>query len=228
MNIKRTDREIRTASVRLERKNVQETGQFEGYGSVFGVKDSYDEVVARGAFAESLKAHKEAGTMPALLWQHRADTPIGVYTEMYEDEKGLYVKGALALGTQKGKEAHELLLSGALNGLSIGFMPKQAERPKGEAITTLTEIDLWEVSLVTFPANTAARVSGAKASKEISRLADWKSFERHLREEGGYSQDNATAMVAIAKRLADGEREAREAKAAVADSAERALAIFNI
>lgn len=217
----------RTATVRLERKALGAEGQFEGYGSVFGIKDSYDEIVARGAFRDSLEQHKEAGTLPAMLWQHDPMQPIGHYVEMYEDEKGLYVKGQLALDTQKGREAHALLKAGALNGLSIGFMPVRSEVVEDSNLRTLTEVDLWEVSLVTFPANGASRVSGTKAMDRISRLADWKSVEKYLREEGGFSNDGATAMVAAVKRIRDAEREARSAKAAIQSSAARMQALLS-
>ena len=120
-------------------------------------------MIAAGAFVGSLGAHKAAGTMPAMLWQHDADEPIGVWTEMTEDKKGLRVKGQLALETVRGKEAHALLKLGALNGLSIGFVSKQWAYDRESEVRTLTEIDLWEVSLVTFPANPKARVTHIKS-----------------------------------------------------------------
>lgn len=216
----------RTATVRLEQKKMTESGQFEGYGSVFGVKDSYGEIVAPGAFAESLRQHAASGTLPALLWQHDARMPIGSYVEMREDDRGLFVRGQLELDVQKGREAHRLLMSGAVNGLSIGFIPSKWEWDEDEGTRTLTEIDLWECSLVTFPANSDARVSGTKAFERISSLADWKSFERHLREEGGFSNETATAMVAAAKRIRDGEREAQSAKASFKTSSDRLLKLL--
>ena len=116
-------REVRSFALQI--KAAGDDGTVEGYGSVFGVRDNYDDVIAKGAFVQSLKDHKAAGTMPAMLWQHDADKPIGVWTEMVEDEKGLRIKGQLAMETVKGKEAHALLKMGALNGLSIGFMSKE-------------------------------------------------------------------------------------------------------
>lgn len=213
--------QTRTATVRLEQKAVGTEGEFEGYGSVFGVLDSYDEIVAPGAFRQSIEDHQRAGTMPAMLWQHDPYAPIGHYTEMREDQTGLYVKGQLALETQQGREAHALLKAGALNGLSIGFMPHRSEYNDDTGQRTLTEVDLWEVSVVTFPANGAARVSGTKALNRISSLTDWKSVERYLREEGDFSNDGATAMVAAVKRIRDSEREARDAKAAIQSQAAR-------
>jgi HK97 family phage prohead protease len=214
--------EVRSQQVRLERKQVNSEGEFEGYGSVFGVEDSYGDVVAQGAFAESLKEHASAGTMPALLWQHNTSEPIGVYLEMREDERGLYVKGQLERETQRGKEAHALLKSGALNGLSIGYMPRKWEFDEETNIMTLQEVDLWECSLVTFPANSSARVSGFKAKQKIDSLADWKSFEKTLRD-AGFSNDAAAGMAASARRIRDSERDARAAMTEIHAGHERLL-----
>lgn len=216
----------RTAAVRLEQKQVGETGSFEGYGSVFGVKDSYDEIVSKGAFLSSLEAHRKAGTLPALLWQHDPSTPIGVYTEMYEDEKGLYVKGQLELETQKGREAFALLKSGALNGLSIGFVPVTSIRDEKTGIKTVSEIDLWECSLVTFPANRSARVSGTRAIERISGLTSWKDVEDYLRDECEASNKAAAAIVAAVKRIRDDERDAQSEKARLKANADRLLEIL--
>ncbi len=181
----------------LDLKAANDDGTVEGYGSVFGVRDSYDDVIASGAFQASLAAHKKAGTMPAMLWQHDSDKPIGVWTEMVEDSKGLRIKGQLALETMRGKEAHALLKMGALNGLSIGFVSKQWAYDRDTDIRTLTEIDLWEVSLVTFPANGSARVTNVKA---VDELATPKDAERALRD-AGYSKTDATAFVSRVMRM---------------------------
>lgn len=209
--------------VKLDRKTLSEDGTFEGYGSVFGVEDSYGDIVAPGAFKDSLAEHAEQGTLPALLWQHRSDQPIGVYEEMREDDRGLYVKGRLELETQGGKEAYALMKSGAINGLSIGFMAKKWEWDDDDGILTLLEIDLWEVSIVTFPANGQARVSGTKSIEEIDGLATWKSFEANLRDAGGYSRSAAAAMVAAARRISDDERDAQDDFAAFKASSDRLI-----
>ncbi len=177
-----------------------EDGTIEGYGSVFGVRDNYDDVIAKGAFIASLADHKSAGTMPAMLWQHDADKPIGIWTEMVEDAKGLRIKGQLALETVKGKEAHALLKMGALNGLSIGFMSVPGtSKYNEEGVRVLTQIDLWEVSLVTFPANEKARVTNVKSSSE---LATPKDAERVLRD-AGFSKADATAFVSRVMRMGE-------------------------
>lgn len=209
-------------NIRLTQKSVTDTGEFEGYGSVFGNEDSAGDIVAQGAFAASLAEHKSQGTMPALLWQHDSRKPIGVYTEMREDSRGLFVKGKLELDTQLGREAHVLLKAGALNGLSIGYMIKRWERSEeDDNIWTLLELDLWECSIVTFPANEQARVSGVKMKDQASGLATWKQYETFLREEGGFSKEAAAAMAASARRIRDNERDAREAMKAISATNDR-------
>jgi HK97 family phage prohead protease len=174
-------------------KAVSEDGLFSGYGSVFGVVDSYKEVVAPGAFSESLQ-----GRMPSLLWQHRSGEPIGVYTAVKEDPVGLHVDGKLALKTARGAEAYELLKMGAISGLSIGFVPREDSYDKVTGIRTLKKLDLWEVSLVTFPANDAARVSAVKAIGQIKTIRD---VEACLRESGGFSKSETLALIASIKSL---------------------------
>ena len=186
-----------TRSYALQIKATGSDGAIEGYGSVFDVIDSYDDAIAKGAFSKSIGEHKSAGTMPAMLWQHDSSQPIGIWTEMSEDDKGLTLKGKLALDTEKGKEAHALLKMGALNGLSIGFMSKQWAYDKDTDIRTLTEIELWECSIVTFPANSKARITGVKSSDEITTLKD---AERVLRD-SGFSKQDALAFVSRVKTL---------------------------
>jgi uncharacterized protein len=190
-------RQVRSFALEIR---AAEDGTIEGYGSVFGVRDNYDDVIAKGAFIASLADHKSAGTMPAMLWQHDADKPIGIWTEMVEDAKGLRIKGQLALETVKGKEAHALLKMGALNGLSIGFMSVPGtSKYNDDGVRVLTQIDLWEVSLVTFPANEKARVTNVKSSSD---LATPKDAERVLRD-AGFSKADATALVSRVMRMGE-------------------------
>ena len=135
--------------VPLSLKSVSDSGEFEGYGSVFGVKDSHDDVVMSGAFAASLRAWSDRKALPALLWQHRMDEPIGVYTEMKEDDVGLYVRGRLLIDDDPlAKRAHAHMKAGSLTGLSIGYVLKDWEYDRSKEAFLLKEIDLWEVSLV--------------------------------------------------------------------------------
>jgi len=138
----------KTMDFAFEVRAAGDEGQIEGYGSVFGVRDSYDDIVAPGAFRASLAEHRAAGTMPAMLWQHNSDEPIGVWTEMEEDEKGLRVKGQIILETERGRGAYALAMRNGLRGLSIGFMSKAWSYDDKSGIRTVTEVDLWEVSLV--------------------------------------------------------------------------------
>ena len=200
----------KTGALPLYVKNVNADGSFDGYGSVFDVKDIYDEIVVSGAFLESLSVHEKARTLPAMLWQHRVDKPIGIYTEMREDEKGLFVEGCLALDTQMGKEAYNLLKMGALNGLSIGYRVRKSNFDETTGIRTLEQLDLWEVSLVTFPANNQSRIDTVKGDFSVmDRFAD---VERHLRDAYGASQAEATAIVAVTRRLEQKYREGVKAK----------------
>jgi len=182
-------------------KEVAEDGSFIGYGSVFDTVDSYREKVARGAFLRSLNAHAEKGTSPALLWQHRSDEVIGIWDKMYEDDIGLVGEGRLNLDVAKGREAHSLMkmtnASGAraIAGLSIGFMPKAYEDDNEQRIRTLTDVDLWEVSIVTFPANQDAMISEVRAAFAAGKVPEKRDVEAILRD-SGLSRKAAQALLA--------------------------------
>lgn len=210
-----------TRAFALSLRATGDDGTVEGYGSVFGQRDSYDDVIEPGAFAGSLAEHRAAGTMPAMLWQHDPEEPIGVWTEMAEDDRGLRVKGRLVLESERGRAAHALLKAGALNGLSIGFMAKSWGYDRDTSIRTLTEIDLWEVSLVTFPAQSRARVTSVK-SADVAGIDTIRQAEKALRD-AGFSGDAAGAFVAQVKRIVLAERDARDAAARAAEAAERLL-----
>lgn len=184
----------------FEVKAVDEDGTFTGYGSVFGVKDSYEEIVAPGAFAESLAAWKSAGRLPPVLWQHRAGEPVGPYLEMAEDSIGLSLKGQLLVkDVQRAREARALMAAKAVNGLSIGFVTREDSYDRVSGIRTLKKVDLWEVSIVTFPANPAAQISTVKSA--VGALKTLADVERHLREQHGVSKAEAVALVSHIKTL---------------------------
>ncbi|MDE9544217.1 HK97 family phage prohead protease [Xenorhabdus bovienii] len=169
----------------LNMKSVSDSGEFEGYGSVFGLKDSTDDIVLPGAFANTLKLWKEKGSLPALLWQHRMDEPIGIYTEMKEDETGLYLKGRLLIEDDPlARRAHAHMKAGSLSGLSIGYVLKDGEYDRTKAAFLLKDLDLWEVSLVTFPANDDARVSNVKSALVRGDIPTSDCIERVLRDIG--------------------------------------------
>ncbi|CQJ34943.1 HK97 family phage prohead protease [Yersinia enterocolitica] len=180
----------------LKLKSVSDSGEFEGYGSVFGVKDSYDDIVVPGAFIKSLNAWRDKNALPAMLWQHRMDEPIGIYTEMKEDDVGLFVKGRLLIDDDPlAKRAHAHMKAGSLTGLSIGYMLKDWEYDRNKEAFLLKEIDLWEVSPVTFPSNDEARVSDVKSAFSRGETPSPKSIERVLRDVG-LSRTQAKAFMA--------------------------------
>ena len=130
----------------------------EGYASLFGQTDQGGDIVKKGAYGGSLKKLMRAGRSVKMLWQHDPAQPIGVWDELREDDKGLYVKGRLLESVEKGREAAALIGAGAIEGLSIGDRTKRAAKTaQGKRI--LTELELWEVSLVTFPMLPSARVA---------------------------------------------------------------------
>ena len=136
-------------------------GAFEGYASLFGIADQAQDVVMAGAFRASLARRGASGIK--MLWQHDPAMPIGVWDEIAEDARGLYVAGRLDLGVAKARELHALMRSGAVDGLSIGFRTERARRDAGTGLRRLLEVDLWEISLVTFPMLPQARVSVVKS-----------------------------------------------------------------
>lgn len=149
---------------------VAEDGRIEGYASLFGEADQSGDVVTRGAFADSLTAARASGRAVKLLWQHDPAQPIGVWDSVAEDERGLRVRGRLLTEVRRGAEALALLRAGAVDGLSIGYRAVRAgRRPEGGRI--LQEVELWEVSLVTFPMLPSARASAAAADADEEALA---------------------------------------------------------
>ncbi len=139
---------------------VEDGTKIEGYASLFGKCDQGGDVVAAGAYGRSLERLAASGRRVKMLWQHDPAQPIGVWDEVREDERGLFVKGRILTDVDKGREAVALIEAGAIDGLSIGYRTVRAQKDdKGQRL--LSELELWEVSLVTFPMLPDARV-GAK------------------------------------------------------------------
>lgn len=137
------------------------TGIFTGYASLFGIADTQNDIVERGAFAASLLKRGTAGIR--MLWQHDPAEPIGTWLSLAEDPVGLRVTGRLVTQTARGREALDLMAAGAVDGLSIGFKAVRAEGRRRGGPRRLFEVDLWEVSVVTFPALSGARVTRVAA-----------------------------------------------------------------
>ena len=176
---------LHTLDAQLELKTTGDGGYFEGYAAVFGNVDRDGDVVMKGAFQQSLKIRT-----PVLLWQHSAKDPIGRFDVVREDDKGLFVRGRLTM-TGRGLEAYELMKMGALTGLSIGFVTREARRDPVTGVRTITRADLMEVSLVTFPANELARVETVKADA----ITTERQFEVFLRD-NGFSRRRAKVITA--------------------------------
>ncbi len=162
----------KTAPV-LEIKSLKDSGEFEGYGSTFGGEpDAYGDVIAEGAYSDSLAAHKAKGTMPKLFWQHNADEPIGKWTDAVEDTHCLLMRGKLNMDVQRGREAYALLKAGDIDGLSIGYRIKEYSVDTDTGIWTLEKLDLIEVSIVSVGANENAVVQSVKAAKAVHDLTE--------------------------------------------------------
>lgn len=174
-------------------------GIIEGYGSVFGGVDAYGDTIQQGAFTDTLRVRK-----PKMLWQHRMDMPIGVWDDVYEDAKGLHVRGRIAK-TTLAQDARELAQMGALDGLSIGFRTVSDEMRGNNRV--IKQVDLYEVSLVTIPADKQAIITSVKS------LASAGSVEAALREIG-FSRAEAKAFVA---RGWGGVRDLRDAESTLPD-----------
>lgn len=172
-----------------------EEGIFEGYGSVFGNVDADGDVIEPGAFRKSLQLHQASKTQPALLWMHDPHHPVGRYLEIREDAQGLYVKGQLILESTQGRDAYALLKGGAINGLSIGYVPKDWELDKGQKTRRLKAVDLWEISLVTFPANTLARVMTVKSKMAAGDIPTLEELEGFLSQECGMNQKETQILL---------------------------------
>lgn len=161
---------------------------FSGYASVFDYLDSQMDIVQKGAFSKSLMKNPNV----KMLWQHDRYQPIGKYTKLMEDAKGLYVEGEICLDVPQGKATYGLLKQGALDSLSIGYITKDAEITNG-GVRILKELDLFEISVVTFPANDMAMIDGVKSFVQARGFKDItiRDFERKLRDVFNCTQSEA-------------------------------------
>lgn len=194
MYVKDSGRKYRQRELSFKAEAVTDDGRFKGYASVFGVVDSYREIVAPGAFTESLRRINESGrTLPA-LWHHISSQPIGGYDLLAEDERGLYVEGFLLTeDIPQARVAYATMKRNIVTGLSIGYYIESEEWNEKDRILTLTKVDLVEVSVVTFPACDEARAEAVRAKLARGVMPTIRELEVILREQG-FSRSQSAAI----------------------------------
>jgi HK97 family phage prohead protease len=208
------DLEIRRLAKPFRVQTVDEGRTFTGHGSVFDdphptsswrLPPDWADVTRQGAFKKTLSEHKKAGTMPAMLFNHDMDNCIGCYTEAAEDGDGLLLTGKVAQSarTPAGGDIYELMTMGALNGLSIGFSVEKCKLDEKSKVREITEISLFETSIVTIPAQSSARVTDVKSVLNIRHL------EAVLRD-AGLSRTEAKALLSEGYRSFSAQRDAEE------------------
>lgn len=187
---------------KFDTKSIDESGMFEGYASVFGTLDSHGHVIVKGAFEKSIAALKAKGKMPKLLFQHNATIIIGKIIDLFEDDKGLFMKARLFVDLPKGLESYILAREGELEGLSVGINIVGGTSTNDNNNEVIKEADLWEVSLVTWGSNPDATVTSVKSINTI------RDFEKFLRD-SGFSRARATEIASVGyKGEAENPREA--------------------
>jgi HK97 family phage prohead protease len=185
-------REVRFTA--LDFKTVEADGTFEGYASLFGSEDLGHDIVEPGAFRDSLAERGPRGIK--LLFQHDPAEPIGVWNELVEDAKGLYARGRLMTEVARAREVLALMRAGALEGLSIGFRAVKAIRDAETGTRRLQAIDLWEISVVTFPMQPEARVASVKRQRPFAdHIPTERELERFLTRDAGMRRSEARAVV---------------------------------
>jgi len=180
-----------------------ETGRFSGYASVFGGVDSYGDTIVRGAYASTLRNNGK----PKMFFNHNSyGLPIGKWMKAGEDDHGLFVEGELTLGNRQAEDVHAALKHGTVDGLSIGYYLKKGDFEETESGRIITKVsNLVEVSVVTFPADSAARVDASSVKgdelllEHVNELDSVRDFERFLRDAGGLSKGLTLALVSRAK-----------------------------
>lgn len=200
------------------------TGVFEGYASVFGGVDSYGDTIVRGAFAKAIQSKA-----PKMFFNHKVwELPIGKWMHVSEDDKGLKVSGEFTPGNARAAEVESAVKHGTVDGLSIGFRmgPEDYDMTeKGRIIKNVSE--LVEVSIVTFPADSAARVDMDSVKSALEGVESLADMERFLRDAGGFSKSVATALVSKARSIARSDSGAEEA-AKQAEEIRKMFASFRV
>lgn len=185
---------MKTKSIALELKSLDDDGTFSGYGSVFEVKDHGGDIVEKGAFGASLEAWKKSGRSVPTLWQHKTSEPIGSWPDLAEDDYGLLGKSALWLEEAPyARIAHKGMKTKTITGLSIGYRVKRESFDKKANANRLHELDLAEISVVTDPMNDMARVADVKTICKDGELPTLRQFEDFLRD-SGFSKSQAVTI----------------------------------
>jgi hypothetical protein len=177
----------------LDLTDADVSGVFEGYASIFDREDLARDVIVPGAFRNSLAERGVAGVR--MLYQHDPAHPIGVWERIEEDALGLKVRGRLTLGTEKARDVLSLMRAGAIDGLSIGFKAKRTRREQRSGVRRILDLELWEISIVTFPMMPGARVHGVKCSPFGGKVPTERQFERWLVRDAGFTRSEARSLM---------------------------------
>ena len=173
-------------------------GTVDGYASLYNIVDRGGDILLPGAFKETLAKWRSKNETPPMLWQHDSWQPVGIWTDLVEDERGLKVSGELILDVPQASIARALIRAGAVKGLSIGYRTVDYEIDRSTGIRKLKKVALWEISLVTFPMLPEAQISGVKS-------VDERLLEQALRDEGLSNREAKLAVSVVRKQfLRDG------------------------
>jgi HK97 family phage prohead protease len=211
--------------IALDLSDVATDGIFEGYASLFHREDLARDVMLPGAFRASLAARGHSGIR--MLFQHDPNQPIGVWESIEEDRRGLKVRGRLTLDVEKAREVFSLMKVGAIDGLSIGFKPTRFKRDRRTGVRRLESVDLWEISIVTFPMQPGARIAEIKTWPFAGQVPSERQFERWLTRDAGLARSEARALMRNGLKGLMALRDAGEAEDEVGDvrrSLRRAIA----
>jgi HK97 family phage prohead protease len=187
-------------------KKISTGGVFEGYASLFGKEDLGHDIILPGAFRGSLA--KRGAAQIKMLFQHDPKEPVGVWSHIAEDAKGLFVRGRLNTEVARAREILSLMREGAIDGLSIGFHTLKGRTDPKTGIRKLREVDLWEISIVTFPMQQGARIHSVKHRGSARRLPTTREFECWLTRDAGLTRREARTVIGKGYRAITGRRDA--------------------
>lgn len=197
---------VETKFAQMEIKVESASDEFltvSGYGSVFGVTDQGGDVVEPGAFRESIAS----GAVPKMLWQHDPSQPIGVWDSVAEDARGLFMRGRISKRTVKGAEVCEMIQMGAIDGLSIGYAIKDNGSRLQDGRRFISDVELWETSVVTFPMNRSAGITEAKSADDMTEAEIKRHVEKSLRKIGISAREAKAMASASIKGMDEGPRD---------------------